>query len=125
MNDNVYIGTSGYSYDDWKEIFYPSKMSRKEFLGFYGRYFATIEVNFTYYQMPFPRTIEALIRKSGGNLKFVIKAHQSLTHERVENDEAYKRFQDAIKSQRKLWCIGQIDRDSIALFHANICQSRR
>ena len=101
MNDNVYIGTSGYSYDDWKEIFYPPKMNRKEFLNYYSKYFSAIEVNFTYYQMPFTRTIEALIRKSNGDLKFVIKAHQSLTHERIENIKPYKDFQNALKPLAK------------------------
>ncbi len=108
MSDNIYIGTSGFSYDDWKEIFYPAKMNRKEFLEFYSNFFSTIEINFTYYQMPFAKTIEALLRKSGNRLKFVIKAHQSLTHERIEDESIYTEFQDAIlplEDAKLLTCI--------------------
>ncbi|MBU1024092.1 DUF72 domain-containing protein [bacterium] len=108
MEDNIYIGTSGYSYDDWKEIFYPEKMNRKEFLSYYSKFFSTIEINFTYYQMPFARTIEALIRKSEGNLRFVVKAHQSLTHERIEDESTYVAFQNAmapLENEKVLSCI--------------------
>jgi uncharacterized protein YecE (DUF72 family) len=97
MTAKVYIGTSGYSYDDWKDIFYPPKMNRKDFLEFYSRYFTAIEVNFTYYQMPFTKTIEALLRKTNKNMRFVIKAHQLLTHERMEDEKIYVDFQDALK----------------------------
>jgi uncharacterized protein YecE (DUF72 family) len=97
MAENVYIGTSGFSYDDWKEVFYPAKMSRKDFLEYYSKFFPAIEVNFTYYQMPFERTINALIRKSVGRLKFIVKAHQSLTHERIEQEEPYQQFQAALR----------------------------
>lgn len=108
MTDNIYIGTSGFSYDDWKEIFYPDKMNRKEFLEYYSKYFSTIEINFTYYQMPFTRTIEALLRKSDNRLKFVVKAHQSLTHERIEDEKVYSEFQEALiplEEAKALTCI--------------------
>ena len=96
MSSNIFIGTSGYSYDDWKDIFYPAKMQRKDFLEFYSKYFNSTEVNFTYYQMPFETTINALIRKSGGKTRFVVKAHQSMTHERIEDNTVYAKFQEAL-----------------------------
>ena len=96
MVPKIYIGTSGYSYDDWKEVFYPPKMQRKDFLEYYTKFLNATEVNFTYYQMPFAKTIEALIRKSEGKVQFSIKAHQSMTHERIEDNSLYEKFQVAL-----------------------------
>ncbi|MBN2382194.1 DUF72 domain-containing protein [bacterium] len=55
-----------------------------DMLAFYARYFDCLEVNFTYYRMPRPKQLEHMIDTSGGTVEFVIKAHQSLTHERPD-----------------------------------------
>src|SRR5262249_57145018 len=44
---NVYVGTSGYSYPEWKGSFYPAKMPAREMLGFYATRFRTVEINNT------------------------------------------------------------------------------
>ena len=49
---NIYVGTSGYSYKEWKEIFYPEKISPKEMLRFYSERLNTVEINNTFYHMP-------------------------------------------------------------------------
>jgi len=45
----ILIGTSGFSYDDWKGAFYPPDMARKDFLEFYAGHFKALELNFSYY----------------------------------------------------------------------------
>src|SRR5687767_6572995 len=49
---NFYVGTSGYSYPEWKGTFYPTKMPPKQMLGFYGERFRTVEINNTFYRPP-------------------------------------------------------------------------
>jgi uncharacterized protein YecE (DUF72 family) len=83
----VLIGTSGYSYEDWHGRFYPERLRQSEFLAFYAREFDVCEINYTYYRPPDARTLEAMRRKSGGRMEFVIKAPAALTHER-KGDEA-------------------------------------
>lgn len=78
---NLYIGTSGFSYDDWKGVFYPSKMAGKDFLEFYAGHYNALELNFSYYRMPEAEQARKMLSKSGESLEFVIKAHREMTHE--------------------------------------------
>jgi uncharacterized protein YecE (DUF72 family) len=79
----VLIGTSGYSYDDWRGRFYPQKLPKTELLAFYAGHFACCEINYTFYRPPDARTLEAMVRRSDGRVELVIKAPQLLTHERA------------------------------------------
>ena len=36
----IYVGTSGYSYKEWKGSFYPEKISAKDMLAYYASRFA-------------------------------------------------------------------------------------
>jgi uncharacterized protein YecE (DUF72 family) len=49
---NFFVGTSGYSYPEWKGTFYPAKMPPKQMLGFYSAHFRTVEINNTFYRPP-------------------------------------------------------------------------
>jgi uncharacterized protein YecE (DUF72 family) len=77
----VFIGTSGFSYDDWKGVFYPPEMTGKDFLKFYADHYNAVELNFSYYRMPEAGQAKQMLAKSGESLEFVIKAHKEMTHE--------------------------------------------
>lgn len=81
----ILIGTSGYSYDDWRGRFYPPGLAKDRFFTFYAEHFAVCEINFTYYRPPDAKTMEGMLRKSGGRVEMVVKAPKELTHERVED----------------------------------------
>ncbi len=95
---NLYIGTSGFSYDDWKGAFYPSKMASKDYLEFYARHFNALELNFSYYRMPKAEQARQMLSKSGERLEFVVKAHREMTHEISERSlkEAAPSFLEGI-----------------------------
>jgi uncharacterized protein YecE (DUF72 family) len=78
----IYIGTSGYSYQDWKGPVYPEDIKDSEMLPFYSHLFNTTEINYTYYRMPAARTLAAMASKVPDNFVFTIKASKELTHER-------------------------------------------
>lgn len=80
----ILIGTSGFFYDDWKGVFYPPEMARKDLLAFYARHFSALELNFSYYRMPEASQSEQMIYRSGGELEFVVKAFREMTHEITE-----------------------------------------
>jgi len=46
------VGTSGYSYKQWKGNFYPEKLPDREMLGYYAGQFKTVEINHSFYRMP-------------------------------------------------------------------------
>jgi uncharacterized protein YecE (DUF72 family) len=75
-----FVGTSGYSYKEWKGSFYPEKLPQKEMLSFYARRFSTVEVNNTFYRMPSPKVLESWAEQVPNDFRFVLKAPQAITH---------------------------------------------
>ncbi|MCA1606196.1 MAG: DUF72 domain-containing protein, partial [Acidobacteria bacterium] len=50
MSVRVLVGTSGYSYPEWKGNFYPKKIAAKDMLRWYAERFRTVEINNTFYR---------------------------------------------------------------------------
>ena len=75
------IGTSGYDYPEWKGIFYPPDLKRKDFLSYYATQFNALEVNNTFYNMPTADRLLSFWECSEGKLQFSVKANRMLTHE--------------------------------------------
>ena len=96
----VYIGTSGYSYDDWVGPFYPQGRGKRDFLGFYAQRFPAVEVNFTFYRLPNQHALAAISRKTGPDFRFVVKANQDMTHKGGENQEVFRQFREGLRPVR-------------------------
>lgn len=77
---NVYVGTSGYAYKEWKGTFYPEDLPDKQMLKFYGERFRSVEINSTFYRMPKESMLQAWTNEVPADFKFVIKAPQQITH---------------------------------------------
>ena len=77
---NLYVGTSGYSYKEWKGTFYPEDLPEKQMLRFYGERFRAVEINNTFYRMPKESVLEAWGSEVPSDFKFVLKAPQRITH---------------------------------------------
>jgi len=77
---NLYVGTSGYSYKEWKGAFYPEDLPEKQMLRFYGERFRSVEINNTFYRMPKESVLEGWAAEVPESFKFVIKAPQRITH---------------------------------------------
>jgi len=60
----IYFDTSGFSYDDWVGNFYPTGMLKREWLTYYAREFNVCEVNSTFYALPKPANLKAMIEKT-------------------------------------------------------------
>ncbi len=75
------VGTSGFSFADWVGPFYPPGTSSRDFLEHYARHFGAVEVNVTYYRIPEPRVLERMAERTPDGFRFVVKLHQSMTHE--------------------------------------------
>jgi uncharacterized protein YecE (DUF72 family) len=75
-----HVGTSGYSYKEWKGSFYPADMSPKEMLPYYAQRFGAVEINNTFYRMPTASMLEAWADQVPAGFQFVLKAPQRITH---------------------------------------------
>jgi uncharacterized protein YecE (DUF72 family) len=85
----LFIGTSGYSYKEWRGSFYPPKLPAKDMLGFYAQHFNVVEMNNTHYKMPTVEGVEAWAVQTPPGFRFVLKAPQTITHfKRLRNVEA-------------------------------------
>jgi uncharacterized protein YecE (DUF72 family) len=77
---NLYAGTSGYSYKEWKPSFYPEDLPDKQMLRFYGERFRAVEINNTFYRMPKASVLEIWAASVPADFKFVLKAPKQITH---------------------------------------------
>jgi uncharacterized protein YecE (DUF72 family) len=91
---NLYVGTSGYSYKEWKGPFYPKNLPDKQMLTFYGERFRTVEINNTFYRMPEASVLQKWAGEVPADFQFVLKAPQHITH--------VKRLKDASDSTSQL-----------------------
>jgi uncharacterized protein YecE (DUF72 family) len=92
------VGTSGYSYKQWKGNFYPEKLPDKEMLSFYAKQFSTVEINYSFYRMPNESTLVNWAKSVPERFRFAFKMNQQITHiQRLRNCEStLKRFLEVV-----------------------------
>ncbi len=93
---NIHIGCSGFSYRDWKGVFYPSNIKQSDMLIYYSRFFDVVEINYTFYSMPHPYTFGEFLNKTK-KLKFSVKANRIFTHDRDYSKDDVKKFLEGIE----------------------------
>jgi uncharacterized protein YecE (DUF72 family) len=74
------IGTSGYSYPEWKGSFYPEKISQKQMFAYYAERLATTEINHTFRAMPTAQVISGWAAAAPEGFRYSLKAPQQITH---------------------------------------------
>src|SRR5882757_4354149 len=85
---HFHVGTSGYSYKEWKGSFYPEKLPQKQMLGFYAEQFSTVEINSTFYRMPTESLLQSWAVDVPNSFRFVLKAPQIITPRKRLKDVA-------------------------------------
>jgi uncharacterized protein YecE (DUF72 family) len=88
VSGTLYLGTSGYSYDEWKHgVFYPEETTNREMLSYYSSVLNSVEINYTFRRFPSEKTIETWRSQTPEPFRFTLKANQRITH--------FKRLADA------------------------------
>ena len=77
-----HVGTSGYSYKEWKGPFYPEKFSNDKMLSYYGERLPAVEINNTFYRMPRTSVLENWCEQVPEHFRFSIKASRRITHQK-------------------------------------------
>jgi uncharacterized protein YecE (DUF72 family) len=95
VKTNIYIGTSGWSYEHWKKVFYPEKLKKSEWFSFYTKYYNTVELNMSFYRYPFVNMLTEWKNKMPYKFKMTFKANQQITHR--------KRFKDVEEETRRFY----------------------
>jgi len=77
----IYVGTSGFKFDDWKGTFYPPDVPQNKWLTYYGERFNCLEINSSYYRLMPAQTFYYMAQKVPEGFQFAVKAYGGLTHE--------------------------------------------
>jgi uncharacterized protein YecE (DUF72 family) len=105
----IFVGTSGYGYDDWEGPFYPADLARNERLAFYAGEFEAVELNFTYYRMPTATHLRSLAAQvTRQEFQFSVKAHQDITHHRRGGPAPFAQLRAALAPLQSQGCLGAV-----------------
>lgn len=77
---NLYTGTSGFAYKEWKGAFYPEDLRNDDMLAYYAGQFRSVEINNSFYRMPAEKTLVQWTGQVPPTFRFVLKAPQRITH---------------------------------------------
>ncbi|HEY0369603.1 MAG TPA: DUF72 domain-containing protein [Chthoniobacterales bacterium] len=77
---DLWIGTSGFQYAEWKGTFYPADMAASKMLPYYAERFTSTEINYSFHRIPSTKTIEGWWKATPSRFKFSLKAPQKVTH---------------------------------------------
>ena len=78
--NKLQIGTSGWVYKHWMDIFYPLSLPSDRQLSFYAQHFSTVEINFSFYRLPERSVFENWYKQTPSNFLFAVKGSRYLTH---------------------------------------------
>ena len=77
---SVRIGTSGWVYSDWRDIWYPKELRRDEWFAFYAQRFDSVEINNSFYRLPSAATFDTWRAQAPPGFLYAVKASRFLTH---------------------------------------------
>jgi len=82
MTASIHVGTSGYSFKDWRGTVYPARARAGDFLSYYAKMFDCVEINSTYYRVPSPSMFTNMLKKVPTDFTFIVKLPKEMTHDR-------------------------------------------
>lgn len=108
--NHIFVGTSGWAYPSWKPGFYPEKLAAKKFLEYYGTRLNSVEVNYTFRQLPSASTLNGWLAATPEGFAFSFKAPQRITHfARLKGcGEALHSFYSALDPVRTAGKLGMV-----------------
>ena len=76
----IHIGTSGWHYKHWLDVFYPPGTKPAQMFQFYAQHFDTVEINNSFYHLPSAKTFDNWRDSSPPKFCFAVKASRFITH---------------------------------------------
>ena len=78
----IRIGTSGWTYKHWRNVFYPEGLNQRMWLEYYSERFDTVELNASFYRIPKSNVAEGWYRRTPEDFRFSVKVSRLITHVR-------------------------------------------
>jgi uncharacterized protein YecE (DUF72 family) len=82
VEGTLYLGTSGFAYQEWKGPFYPEGLKDADMLRFYSTRFPSVEINYTFRRYPTEEIVRSWGERTPEGFRFALKANQRITHTR-------------------------------------------
>ena len=76
----LFVGTSGWTYDDWKGCFYPKGLPKSRWFDYYSSRFPAVEINATFYRAFKDQTYLKWRERAPQDFGYVLKAPKNITH---------------------------------------------
>jgi uncharacterized protein YecE (DUF72 family) len=104
----LFAGTSGWAYASWKPGFYPDGVAAKKFLPFYASQLNSVEVNYSFRQLPSEAMLAGWLAATPPGFRFSFKAPQRITHFQRLRDcaDAVAEFVDRLEPVRSAGKLG-------------------
>ena len=76
----LHVGTSGWSYKQWKGSFYPADLPADDMLRHYATRLPAVEINNSFYRIPKEKVLLEWAEQVPPTFRFVLKASRRITH---------------------------------------------
>ncbi len=83
-----FIGTSGWIYSHWRQVFYPADLPQSRWFEHYVQHFGTVEINYSFYRLPSERAFDRWREEAPTGFIYAVKANRYLTHVKRLKDAA-------------------------------------
>ncbi len=98
----LFTGTSGFAYKEWKGAFYPEDLRNDDMLSYYASQFCSVEINNSFYRMPAEKTLTQWTEQVPPEFRFVLKAPQRITHFTRLKEESKDPLEFFLKTARTM-----------------------
>jgi uncharacterized protein YecE (DUF72 family) len=104
MRQHIHIGTSGWSYKHWRNIYYPARLASTKWLSFYAQTYHATEINGSFYRLPSEETAIKWTQMVPKDFWFCVKMSRYLTHMKKLHDpeESLERFFTVFEHMKKM-----------------------
>ncbi len=100
--ERLYIGTSGWSYKHWYEVFYPEDIRPEKFLEYYISKFHCVELNSSFYHLPKKATVAGWMKRTPETFRFCTKLSRFITHQKrlTDSEDPLKKYFDVFEEMK-------------------------
>ena len=105
MGARIFIGTSGWHYKHWRDLFYPKELATSAWLEFYSKLFNSVELNNSFYHLPSLNAFDTWRETTPTHFRFAVKGSRFITHmKKLKDPESStpKFFAGANRLRKKL-----------------------
>lgn len=95
------IGSMGFAYTQWRQVFYPRGVKQADWLKYYAQHFDCVELDTTFHAMPTTERVKRWASQVPDQFEFTVKTPRQITHEgRI--DEHVPLMREFIQTMRHL-----------------------